>query len=89
MLSKILAVWRLTSLLVNEEGPGGTLVVLQELSRRYGGPLECFWCTSVWVAGLFALRGKDRLVRWLALSAGAICLDELRSLVQRYSEVQL
>jgi len=89
MLLKTLAVWRLTYLLVNEEGPGGALTTLQEISRQHGGPLDCFWCASVWIAGLFALRGRNKLVRWLALSAGAIWLDEFRKLLQKYSEVRL
>ena len=61
-----LAVWRISSLLVNEEGPFGIFerfryligVRYDEQSERYGKNVfaslfVCVWCLSFWI-GLFA-----------------------------------
>lgn len=80
-----LATWRLTALLVYEAGPRGIFAYLRKVSDAIGGPLECFWCTSVWV-GLLAssflpLWGRvypHGVVWWLAISAVAIMIDEIR-----------
>lgn len=78
-----LAVWRLTALLVYDEGPRGVFVRLRELSDAYGGPLTCFWCASVWVGFLASLlfrlqAGGLQWALWgLALSGAAIVIDEL------------
>ena len=77
-IEHILATWRLTVLLVYEEGPSGIFHIARAISRRYNGPLDCFWCASVWAAGLIALLAGGRrgwLVRLLGLSAGAIVVD--------------
>jgi hypothetical protein len=63
-----LAVWRLTSLLVEEQGPWYIFERLRywlgvrydEHSERYGmnviaEGLTCIWCASVWVAGFWAV----------------------------------
>jgi len=78
MLLSILATWRLTSLLTYEEGPAAIFTTARAISRRYNGPLDCFWCASVWAAGLIALLAGGRrgwLVRLLGLSAGAVVVD--------------
>lgn len=62
-----LATWRLTSLLVNEDGPFDLFVKLRwllgvrfdEQSQRQGTNmlakgLLCIWCTSIWVAAGWA-----------------------------------
>lgn len=62
------ACWRVTSLIVNEDGPFDIFakfrrwvgVRFDERSNRYGEnifakALICVWCTSVWVAIGFAL----------------------------------
>ena len=77
-LVTILATWRLTTLLVYEEGPSGIFHIARAVSARLGGPLDCFWCASVRAAGLIALLAGGRrgwLVRMLGLSAGAIAVD--------------
>ena len=76
-LSAILATWRLTALLTYEEGPSGIFHIARAASNRLGGPLDCFWCASIWCAGLIAFLagGRGWLTRALALSAGAIIVD--------------
>ena len=82
VLLQALAVWRLTSLLVYEEGPFEMFVKLRDLNERIKGPLNCFWCASMWVAAVVALvytvTWKDRTILWLALSALACFFDEVR-----------
>jgi hypothetical protein len=77
----ILATWRVTHLLANEDGPAD---VVFKLRRRMGqgfvgSLMDCFNCMSVWVAAPFALfigtSPASWLVAWLALS-GAACLIE-------------
>ncbi len=63
-----LAVWRLTSLLVNEDGPFGVLEKLRhfigvrwdERSELYGANIVarafiCPWCLSIWTGALGAI----------------------------------
>lgn len=84
-----LAVWRLSSLISREDGPGRVFAHVRraagteregEISSLADG-IQCMWCVSVWVAG--ALFGLSRLSRgfsvylvWtLALSAGALVIE--------------
>jgi hypothetical protein len=76
-----LATWRVTHLLVEEDGPADIVV---RLRRRAGASLagnlmDCFYCMSVWVAAPFSVglvrRHQVEPVSWLALS-GAACLLE-------------
>jgi hypothetical protein len=77
----ILAVWRVTHLLNAEDGPGDILVRLRRLagSGFLGGLLDCFYCLSLWIAIPFALllskHWLERVLLWLAFSAGAILLE--------------
>ena len=77
----ILGVWRVTHLLHAEDGPWNTLAALRRRAGTgfWGGLLDCFYCSSVWVAAPFAwFLGdglKARLFLWPALSAGAILLE--------------
>lgn len=74
-----LAVWRVTHLLAEEDGPGDLVVRLrQQLGDGIAGKaMDCFFCLSLWIAAPFAvLLAGDLLtwvVMWLALS-GAACL---------------
>lgn len=83
----ILAIWRITSLLVKEDGPLDMFARFRDLAGvRYdeysqctGNPLAkglcCFWCASIWVAIPSVLLG----FQWydiFALSAGAILIEE-------------
>ena len=79
----VLATWRVTHLLANEDGPAD---VVFRLRRRLGDGfvgslMDCFNCMSVWVAAPLALFVSTNpltwAVSWLALS-GAACLVEGR-----------
>lgn len=76
-----LAVWRVTHLLVEEDGPLDAVVRLRTRvgPGQLGKLMDCFYCLSVWVAApasvAVARRRRERLVAWLALS-GAACLLE-------------
>jgi hypothetical protein len=79
----VLATWRVTHLLANEDGPGG---VIFRLRRRLGdgfigGLMDCFNCMSIWVAAPLALFVSTNpltwTVSWLALSGAACLLERL------------
>jgi len=84
-----LGVWRITHLLVFESGP---FRMFEKLRADLGRALECFYCCSLWVSAPFAflLAGtwKERLLLWLALSAGAIVLERMTGEIPmtRYEE---
>jgi hypothetical protein len=79
----LLATWRATHLLVNEDGPGNLLVRLRRLAGKGwpGGLMNCFYCASLWVAVPAALwvgtRPLEIAASWLALSGGACLLERL------------
>jgi hypothetical protein len=81
----VLAAWRMTHLLNAEDGPWDLLVKLRRLAGNgvFGSVLNCFYCFSLWVSAPLAwLLGdgwKDRLLLWLAISAGAILLQKATS----------
>jgi len=79
----VLGVWRVTHLLVAENGPWDMLsrlraVIRSRLSVRL---LDCFYCTSLWVSVPFAfIVGSNWLERgllWPALSGGAIVIEQV------------
>ena len=76
-----LAVWRVTHLVSEEEGPWH---VFAQLRRGIDGlfrttAASCFYCASVWIAippALWMATGLvERLLLWLALSGAAIVLE--------------
>ena len=77
----MLCVWRLTHLLVAEDGPWHLIARLRELAGGafWGGLLDCFYCLSLWtalpVALLIGENGLTRVLLWPALSGGAILLE--------------
>jgi Protein of unknown function (DUF1360) len=85
----ILAAWRITHLLANEDGPADLIVKLRAtLGDSLAGKLmDCFNCLSLWIAApaaLFVTRAPLLwLFVWLAIS-GAACL--LESAVQQLPE---
>jgi hypothetical protein len=76
-----LATWRVTHLIVREDGPWN---VIARIRRRagsgfWGELMDCFYCSSLWVSAIFAFTLRPNLeqwiVYWLALS-GLACLLE-------------
>lgn len=85
LLILILATWRVTSLLVDEDGPYHVFTRLRMLPYPLGGDdglLTCMWCCSMWTAPVvvlvwFFLGAAGQLaVLMLAVSGGAIVLHE-------------
>lgn len=81
LLLAVLATWRITHLLANEDGPADLIV---RFRARLGSGviaklMDCFQCLSLWVAMPIAFfvsrKPLDLVLVWLALS-GAACLLE-------------
>lgn len=87
----VLAVWRVTHLLANEDGPADLVVKLRAaLGNSFIGKLmDCFKCLSLWIAApaaLFVTRAPLLwFFVWLAIS-GAACL--LQRAAQEQEEIQ-
>jgi hypothetical protein len=79
----ILAVWRVTHLFWGEDGPWDLVVRLRRVAGNtmVGSALDCFYCLSLWIAAPMAwLIGhgwQERVLLWLAFSAGAILLERI------------
>jgi hypothetical protein len=79
----VLATWRLTHLLVVEDGPWHAMLLFRKRFSKsiIGDLLDCFYCSSMWVSIIFSvLLGQtltDCFMLWLALSAAAILLENL------------
>jgi hypothetical protein len=86
-----LAVWRVTHLLAEEDGPGDVVVRLRKRlgDSIAGRAMDCFFCLSLWIAAPFAvLLAGDVLtwgLAWLALS-GAACLLQRATDAHRSTE---
>jgi len=89
-----LAVWRVTHLLAEEDGPADAVVRLRSRlgDGIAGRAMDCFYCLSLWIAAPFAvLLASDVLtwaVAWLALS-GAACLLQRATESRRAAEANL
>jgi hypothetical protein len=72
-----LAVWRISHLLSQEDGPFDSVFRFRKMLGQgfFGSLLDCFHCSSVWVSIPFACHlgpsWKDGVILWLALSGGA------------------
>jgi len=88
-----LAVWRVTHLLAEEDGPGDVVVRLRKRlgDSIAGQAMDCFFCLSLWIAAPFAvLLAGDVLtwgLMWLALS-GAACLLQRATEPHRSTDLQ-
>ncbi len=75
----VLAVWRITHLLSNEDGPFDIVFRLRRAlgNSFFGRLIDCFYCLSIWVSLPFAVWLQKHIVEmfvtWLAIS-GAACL---------------
>jgi hypothetical protein len=89
VLIAVLGVWRITHLLVAEDGPADIMVKFRALFGQgfFAKLLDCFYCASLWVALPFAftLGGSwpEQLMLWPALSGGAILADRLIARAER------
>lgn len=78
-----LATWRLTHLLVAEDGPWDLLVRFRRAvgTGVLGELLDCFSCLSLWIAAplayLVGASWPERALLWPALSALACVLERL------------
>jgi hypothetical protein len=78
-----LATWRLTHLVVEEDGPFDLIVRVRAwLGDSQGGrAMDCFYCSSLWLAAPLALLvssdAEDWAVSWLALSGAACLLQQM------------
>ncbi len=76
-----LAVWRISHLLAEEDGPWDLIVKLRAWLGQsvLGRLMDCFYCLSLWVSLPLAIWASDGwtglLLQWPALS-GAACLLE-------------
>jgi Protein of unknown function (DUF1360) len=79
----VLATWRVTHLLANEDGPGDAIVRIRRRlgSGALGHLMDCFNCLSLWVAAPMALivaqRPLNWCIVWLAVSGGACLLQRV------------
>ena len=79
----ILGVWRVTHLLHAEDGPGDIFIRFRKaLGENVAGKaIGCFYCLSLWTALPAAIwlgqTWGERLLSWLATSAGAILLERV------------
>lgn len=78
-----LATWRVAALLVREDGPYDVIARVRRaaVTTGVGRALDCFLCTSLWVAAPVALwlagaTGRG-LVVWLAVGGAAALLERL------------
>jgi hypothetical protein len=77
----VLAVWRITHLLVKEDGPWDLIVRLRKAvgGGLFGRLMDCFQCLTLWVAAPFTFFLTQNVLQWvvgwLAIS-GAACLLE-------------
>jgi hypothetical protein len=82
-LIAILGVWRVTHLLVAEDGPWDSAARLREAAGPgfWGKLLDCFPCLSLWVSVPFALMlgatWWERALLWPALSGAAILIERV------------
>lgn len=78
-----LAVWRITHLLSQEDGPFDMVFKFRKLFGQgfFGNLLDCFYCLSMWIAIPFAFFLSTEwiwgIITWLALSGGAALLYKI------------
>jgi hypothetical protein len=78
----VLATWRVTHLLAQEDGPWDLIARVRERAGGgfWGKLMDCFKCLSLWVAAPFSFfisgARSETLLSWLALSGAAILIQE-------------
>lgn len=80
----VLAVWRVSHLVVHEDGPANLVVRIRALVDRtaLAGLMDCFACTSVWAGGAVAvalfggrLPAREVAVTAVAMSGAAMLAE--------------
>jgi Protein of unknown function (DUF1360) len=77
----VLGTWRVTHLLVAEDGPWDVVIRIRARlgNSMLGQAMDCFYCLSLWVSAVFATLVADGplewLLVWLATSAAACLLE--------------
>ena len=90
-----LATWRLSALLVREDGPLDVFAHLRRLlgTGLAGRALSCFYCTSLWVAAPAALwvvgMSTRLLVVWLAVAGTAGLLERFTAPAELAQPIEL
>lgn len=85
LLVAMLAVWRVSHLIVAEDGPWDVIVRMRHGAGQgiLGRLMDCFYCTSLWAAAPAALvvtrEPAAWVVAWLAISGGACLLERATS----------
>lgn len=90
----MLAVWRLTHMLQEEEGPFGLFSHIQawaasrpDVNGGINHGFYCFYCLSIWVALPLAIVYAGSItsffVWWLSLSAGAILIQGINDRLEQ------
>lgn len=76
-----LAVWRITHMIVREEGPFSIFQKMREpfagQSTWIGRGLHCMFCVSYWlsaIAAVFAQNIRDGVLYWHAVAGGVFVL---------------
>ena len=78
-----LAVWRLSQLVVRDDGPWQVFARLRRRaeSTAWEGVLSCMYCCSLWIAAPVALalgeNWLERALAWPALSGAALVVDRI------------
>ena len=78
-----LAIWSITHLLSQEDGPFDSEIKFRKLFGQvfFGNLLDCFYCLSIWMAVPFAIflcrEWIQGIIVWLALSGTACLLYKL------------
>lgn len=81
LILAVLATWRVTHLLADEDGPADLIVKFRVLlgDSLAGKLMDCFYCLSLWIAAPAALyvtqKPLEWTMTWLALSGGACLLE--------------
>jgi hypothetical protein len=79
----VLATWRVTHLLANEDGPADLIFRFRARLKNgvFSKIMDCFYCLSIWVSVPVALlishNFSDLLLIGLALSGGACLLERI------------
>jgi hypothetical protein len=80
-----LVTWRVSHLLVEEDGPGHVVARARSALDRtpLTGVLDCFGCASVWVGALTSVAIRGRGARTTDVALGGLAMSGAAFLVQK------